>query len=132
MLDIMPENIDLSILYEDDDVLVINKPAGMVVHPAPGSPRGTLVNALLHHFGGELSGVGGEKRPGIVHRIDKLTTGVLVAAKTEPAHLGLSALFSTHDIERAYLAVTRGAFIASHAWRSACIPNRQSAANQQM
>ena len=104
-----PQDIPLDILFEDEHLIVINKPAGMAVHPAPGSPDGTLVNALLFHCRGQLSGIGGVERPGIVHRIDKLTTGVLVAAKTEPAHLGLSALFSTHDIERAYLAVTRGA-----------------------
>jgi 23S rRNA pseudouridine1911/1915/1917 synthase len=104
-----PQDIPLDILFEDEHLIVINKPAGMAVHPAPGSHDGTLVNALLFHCRGQLSGIGGVERPGIVHRIDKLTTGVLVAAKTEPAHLGLSALFSTHDIERAYLAVTRGA-----------------------
>ena len=74
------EDIPLSVIFEDDDVIVVDKPAGMVVHPAPGSPSGTLVNALLHHFGGKLSGVGGEKRPGIVHRIDKDTSGLLVVA----------------------------------------------------
>ena len=104
-----PQDIPLDILYEDAHLLVVNKPAGMAVHPAPGSPDGTLVNALLFHCRGQLSGIGGVERPGIVHRIDKLTTGVLVAAKTEPAHLGLSDLFSRHEIERAYLAVTRGA-----------------------
>ncbi|MEO1966467.1 RluA family pseudouridine synthase [Hyphomonas sp.] len=104
-----PQDIPLDILFEDEHLIVLNKPSGMAVHPAPGSQDGTLVNALLFHCQGQLSGIGGVERPGIVHRIDKLTTGVLVAAKTEPAHLGLSALFSTHDIERAYLAVTRGA-----------------------
>jgi len=104
-----PQDIPLDILFEDEHLIVVNKPAGMAVHPAPGSPDGTLVNALLHHCRGQLSGIGGVERPGIVHRIDKLTTGVLVAAKTEPAHLGLSALFSEHDIDRLYLAVTRGA-----------------------
>lgn len=104
-----PQDIPLGILFEDEHLIVINKPAGMAVHPAPGSEDGTLVNALLFHCRGQLSGIGGVERPGIVHRIDKLTTGVLVAAKTEPAHLGLSALFGSHDIERAYLAVTRGA-----------------------
>jgi 23S rRNA pseudouridine1911/1915/1917 synthase len=104
-----PQDIPLDVLFEDEHLIVINKPSGMAVHPAPGSHDGTLVNALLFHCQGQLSGIGGVERPGIVHRIDKLTTGVLVAAKTEPAHLGLSALFSTHDIERAYLAVTRGA-----------------------
>ena len=104
-----PEDIPLSILFEDAHLIVLNKPSGMAVHPAPGSWDGTLVNALLHHCQGELSGIGGVERPGIVHRLDKLTTGVMVAAKTEQAHLGLSELFQAHDIERAYLAVTRGA-----------------------
>ncbi len=104
-----PENIPLDILFEDAHLIVINKPSGMAVHPAPGSWDGTLVNALLHHCRGDLSGIGGVERPGIVHRIDKLTTGVLVAAKTEAAHMGLSDLFQRHDIERLYLAVTRGA-----------------------
>lgn len=104
-----PEAIPLDILFEDEHLIVVNKPAGMAVHPAPGSWDGTLVNALLHHCDGELPGIGGVERPGIVHRIDKETTGVLVVAKTEPAHAGLSKLFATHDIVRAYLAVTRGA-----------------------
>ena len=105
----LPQDIPLDILFEDAHLIIVNKPSGMAVHPAPGSPDGTLVNALLFHCRGQLSGIGGVERPGIVHRIDKLTTGILVAAKTEPAHLGLSALFASHDIERAYLAVTRGA-----------------------
>lgn len=84
-----PENIPLEILFEDDDLIVVNKPVGMVVHPAPGTPGGTLVNALLHHFGDNLSGVGGAKRPGIVHRIDKDTSGLLVVAKSDRAHHGL-------------------------------------------
>lgn len=104
-----PEDIPLDVLFEDEHLIVVNKPSGMAVHPAPGSWDGTLVNALLHHCRGQLSGIGGVERPGIVHRIDKLTTGVLVAAKTEPAHAGLSELFQTHDIERCYLAITRGA-----------------------
>lgn len=104
-----PEDIPLNILHEDDDLIVINKPAGMAVHPAPGTWSGTLVNALLHHCQGKLPGIGGVERPGIVHRLDKLTTGVMVAAKTEAAHAGLSALFADHSIERAYLALTRGA-----------------------
>ena len=78
-----PEDIALDVVFEDADLVVVNKPAGMVVHPAPGSPGGTLVNALLHHFGGDLSGVGGAKRPGIVHRIDKDTSGLLVVAKSD-------------------------------------------------
>lgn len=104
-----PEDIPLDILFEDADLILINKPAGMAVHPAPGSWQGTLVNALLHHCQGALPGIGGVERPGIVHRIDKDTTGVLVVAKTEPAHKGLSELFATHTIERTYLALTRGA-----------------------
>lgn len=103
-----PENIALSIIYEDDDLIVIDKPAGMVVHPAPGSTRGTLVNALLHHFAGKLSGIGGEKRPGIVHRIDKDTSGLLVVAKSDRAHHGLAAQFADHTIERHYRAVCFG------------------------
>ena len=103
-----PEDIPLDILFEDEHLLILNKPAGMTVHPAPGNWDGTLVNALLHHCRGQLSGIGGVERPGIVHRLDKLTSGVMVAAKTEPAHVGLSDLFAAHDIERAYLAVTRG------------------------
>ena len=103
-----PEAIALEVVYEDDDLIVIDKPAGMVVHPAPGSPSGTLVNALLHHFGGRLSGVGGEKRPGIVHRIDKETSGLLVVAKSDRAHHGLAAQFADHSMERAYLAVCHG------------------------
>lgn len=104
----LAEDIPLDILYEDDDLIVIDKPAGMVVHPAPGSPSGTLVNALLHHFGGKLSGVGGEKRPGIVHRIDKDTSGLLVVAKSDRAHHGLAAQFADHSMEREYLALCHG------------------------
>ena len=104
-VDLAPEDIPLVIVHEDDDLVVIDKPAGMVVHPAPGTPGGTLVNALLHHFGGDLSGVGGEKRPGIVHRIDKETSGLLVAAKSDRAHHGLAAQFEAHSVERSYLAV---------------------------
>ena len=88
-----------AILFEDEWLIVVDKPAGMAVHPAPGSARGTLVNALLHHCAGSLSGVGGVARPGIVHRLDKDTSGVMVAAKTDRAHQGLSALFARHDIE---------------------------------
>ena len=104
-----PEAIPLSVLFEDADLIVIDKPAGMAAHPAPGSERGTLVNALLAHCGGRLSGIGGVARPGIVHRLDKDTSGVMVAAKTDAAHRGLSALFAAHDIDRAYIALTRGA-----------------------
>ena len=104
-----PEDIPLDILYEDEHLILVNKPAGMAVHPAPGSWQGTLVNALLHHCKGQLPGIGGVERPGIVHRIDKDTTGVLVVAKTEPAHKGLSDLFAVHDIDRTYKALVRGA-----------------------
>lgn len=103
-----PEAIPLDILHEDADLLVVNKPAGMVVHPAPGAPGGTLVNALLHHFGGALSGVGGARRPGIVHRIDKDTSGLLVVAKSDAAHHGLAAQFADHTASRRYLAVCYG------------------------
>ena len=104
----LPEDIPLDIIYEDADLIVVDKPAGMVVHPAPGSPGGTLVNALLHHFGGDLSGIGGEKRPGIVHRIDKDTSGLLVVAKSDRAHHGLAAQFADHSIEREYQALCHG------------------------
>ena len=104
-----PQAIPLAVLYEDADLIVIDKPAGMAAHPAPGSPDGTLVNALLHHCRGGLSGIGGVARPGIVHRLDKETSGVMVAAKTDQAHAGLTALFAKHDIERVYIALTRGA-----------------------
>jgi 23S rRNA pseudouridine1911/1915/1917 synthase len=107
--DPQPEAIPLDILFEDKHLIVIDKPAGMVVHPAPGQETGTLVNALLHHCGKELTGIGGVARPGIVHRLDKDTSGVMLAAKTEPAHTALTAMFAAHDIERVYLAVTRGA-----------------------
>jgi 23S rRNA pseudouridine1911/1915/1917 synthase len=103
------EKLDFAILFEDAHLIVVDKPAGMSVHPAPGSPAGTLVNALIHHCGASLSGVGGVARPGIVHRLDKLTSGVMVAAKTDLAHRGLSAQFARHDIERIYIALVRGA-----------------------
>ncbi|NND19861.1 MAG: RluA family pseudouridine synthase, partial [Silicimonas sp.] len=103
-----PEAIPLSIVHEDADLIVVDKPAGMVVHPAPGTPGGTLVNALLHHFGGDLSGVGGEKRPGIVHRIDKDTSGLLVVAKSDAAHHGLATQFADHSVERRYQALCYG------------------------
>ncbi len=103
-----PEDISLDIIFEDDDLIVINKPVGMVVHPAPGTPGGTLVNALLHHCGDDLSGVGGAKRPGVVHRIDKDTSGLLVVAKSDQAHHGLAAQFESHSVERYYRAVVYG------------------------
>ncbi len=103
-----PEDIPLEVIYEDDDLIVINKPAGMVVHPAPGTPSGTLVNALMAHCGENLSGVGGVKRPGIVHRIDKETSGLLVVAKSDAAHQGLAAQFERHTVERYYRSVCYG------------------------
>jgi 23S rRNA pseudouridine1911/1915/1917 synthase len=104
-----PEPIPLAVLFEDAHLIVVDKPPGMAAHPAPGSETGTLVNALLAHCGASLSGVGGVVRPGIVHRLDKETSGVMVAAKTDAAHRGLAALFERHDIERVYRALTRGA-----------------------
>ena len=104
----LAEDIALKVIWEDGDLIVIDKPAGMVVHPAPGSPSGTLVNALLHHCGDTLSGIGGERRPGIVHRIDKDTTGLLVVAKSDRAHHGLAAQFEAHTVNRHYKAVVHG------------------------
>ncbi len=104
-----PEAIPLTVLFEDADLIVIDKAPGMAAHPAPGCETGTLVNALLHHCGDSLSGIGGVARPGIVHRLDKDTSGIMVAAKSDRAHQGLSALFAAHDIERTYIALTRGA-----------------------
>ena len=105
---ILAEEIPLEVVFEDADLIVINKPAGMVVHPAPGSPSGTLVNALLAHCGDDLSGVGGMKRPGIVHRIDKDTSGLLVVAKSDAAHHGLAKQFEKHTVERYYQALVYG------------------------
>lgn len=107
-IDAQPQDIPLDIVYEDDVLLVVNKPKGMVVHPAPGNPDGTLVNALLYHCAGGLSGIGGAIRPGIVHRIDKDTSGLLVVAKTDAAHQSLSEQLSVHDIHRVYHAVCYG------------------------
>ncbi len=104
-----PEAIPLRIVYEDAHLIVIDKQAGMAVHPAPGSMKGTLVNALLAHCADSLSGIGGVARPGIVHRIDKDTTGLIVVAKSDAAHQGLAKLFARHDLERVYYALTRGA-----------------------
>lgn len=103
-----PQDIPLSVVFEDAHLIVIDKPAGMVVHPAVGNTDGTLVNALLYHCGASLSGIGGVRRPGIVHRIDKDTSGLLVAAKSDAAHQGLAALFARHDMERVYTAVVWG------------------------
>ncbi len=99
---------DLDILYEDSDLLVLNKPAGLVVHPAPGNPDNTLVNALIAHCGASLSGIGGVRRPGIVHRLDKDTSGVMVVAKNDPAHQALAKMFAAHDLERVYQALVWG------------------------
>ena len=102
------QTIALDIVYEDADLIVVNKPADMVIHPAPGNPDRTLVNALIAHCGDSLSGIGGELRPGIVHRLDKDTSGLIVAAKNDLAHRALSTAFAAHDIERAYLAIVWG------------------------
>ena len=107
-IDAVPQNIPLDIAYEDDDLLVINKPKGMVVHPAPGNPDGTVVNAVLYHCGDSLSGIGGAFRPGIVHRIDKDTSGLLIIAKNDKAHLYLSEQLKDHTLSRTYEAVVIG------------------------
>jgi len=106
--DAQPENIPIDIVYEDDDVIVVNKPKGMVVHPAPGNMSGTLVNALLWHCSGKLSGINGTQRPGIVHRIDKDTSGLLVVAKNDNAHIKLSEQIAAHSVTRRYFAVVYG------------------------
>jgi 23S rRNA pseudouridine1911/1915/1917 synthase len=103
-----PQALDLDILYEDSDLLVVDKPAGMVVHPAPGNPDNTLVNALLAHCGQGLSGIGGVRRPGIVHRLDKDTSGVMVVAKNDATHQALSRLFASHNLTRIYQALVWG------------------------
>ena len=103
-----PQDIPLDVVYEDDDVIVVNKPTGLVVHPAPGHPDGTLVNALLHHCGDSLSGIGGEKRPGIVHRIDRDTSGLIIAAKNDAAHLALSVQLKDHSLSRTYECLVTG------------------------
>ena len=107
-IEAQPQNIPLDIVYEDDDLLVVNKPKGMVVHPAPGNPDGTLVNALLYHCAGQLSGIGGAIRPGIVHRIDKDTSGLLLVAKTDAAHASLAQQIKEHSLDREYRAVICG------------------------
>lgn len=109
-IDAVAQDIPLEIVYEDDELLVVNKPKGMVVHPAPGNPDGTLVNALLWHCGGSLSGINGSLRPGIVHRIDKKTSGLLIVAKTDRAHSSLAAQIEAHSFTREYEAVVRGTF----------------------
>lgn len=107
---LLAQNIPLDVAYEDEDIIVVNKARGMVVHPAPGHPDGTLVNALIYHCGDSLSGIGGEKRPGIVHRIDKDTSGLLVAAKNDYAHQFLSAQLADRSLSREYEAIVRGGF----------------------
>ncbi|MBQ6274317.1 MAG: RluA family pseudouridine synthase [Oscillospiraceae bacterium] len=107
---LIPQDIPLDVVFEDRDLIVVNKPRGLVVHPAPGHPDGTLVNALLFHCGDSLSGVGGEKRPGIVHRIDKDTSGLLIVAKNDFAHQALSAQLQDRSLSRTYEAVARGGF----------------------
>ncbi len=106
--ELVAQDIPLDIVYEDGDVIVVNKPRGMVVHPAPGHPDGTLVNALMFHCGDSLSGIGGEKRPGIVHRIDRDTSGLIIAAKNDAAHLALSEQLSDHSLARVYECVVHG------------------------
>ena len=107
-VEVVPQNIPLDIVYEDGDVIVVNKPVGLVVHPAPGHPDGTLVNALLYHCGTSLSGINGELRPGIVHRIDRDTSGLIIAAKNDRAHLALAAQLQDHTLARVYEAVVVG------------------------
>ncbi len=109
-IDLAPQDIPLDVAYEDGDVIVVNKPVGMVVHPAPGHPDGTLVNALLYHCGTSLSGINGELRPGIVHRIDRDTSGLIIAAKNDRAHLSLAAQLQDHSLFRLYHAVAVGTF----------------------
>jgi 23S rRNA pseudouridine1911/1915/1917 synthase len=123
------QDIALEIVFEDDHLLVVDKPAGMVVHPAAGNFDGTLVNALLHHCAGRLSGIGGVARPGIVHRIDKDTSGLLVVAKTDRAHEGLAAQFARHSIDRRYLALVAG--LPSPLEASVDAPLARSSANRQ-
>ena len=107
-VDVAPQDIPLDVVYEDSDVIVVNKPKGLVVHPAPGHPDGTLVNALLHHCGDSLSGIGGELRPGIVHRIDKDTSGLIIAAKNDAAHAALAAQLKDHSLARTYVCLVCG------------------------
>jgi 23S rRNA pseudouridine1911/1915/1917 synthase len=123
-----PQDIPLTIVFEDEHLLVVDKPAGLVVHPAAGNFDGTLVNALLHHCAGKLSGIGGVARPGIVHRIDKDTSGLLVVAKTDVAHEGLAKQFAAHSIDRRYLAIVNGVPRAASGTIDA--PLARSAANR--
>ncbi|MCR5005436.1 MAG: RluA family pseudouridine synthase, partial [Clostridiales bacterium] len=108
LLSAAPEPMDLEIVYEDEDLAIVNKPQGMVVHPSAGHPNGTLVNGLMYHFQGQLSGINGVLRPGIVHRIDKDTSGLLVICKSDQAHHALSAMLADHDITRKYHAIVYG------------------------
>jgi 23S rRNA pseudouridine1911/1915/1917 synthase len=124
----VPQDIPLRVIFEDEHLLVVDKPAGLVVHPAAGNSDGTLVNALLHHCRGSLSGIGGVARPGIVHRIDKDTSGLLVVAKTDVAHEGLAKQFAAHSIDRRYLAIVSGVPKASEGTIDA--PLARSAANR--
>ncbi len=107
-IEAVPQNIPLDVIYEDEDVIVVNKPVGLVVHPAPGHPDGTLVNALLYHCGDSLSGINGQLRPGIVHRIDRDTSGLIIAAKNDAAHLGLAAQLADHTLARTYECLVVG------------------------
>ena len=107
-VDLVPQDIPLDVVYEDDDVIVVNKPKGLVVHPAPGHPDGTLVNALLYHCGSSLSGINGELRPGIVHRIDRDTSGLIIAAKNDFAHVRLAAQLQGHTLARTYRCIVMG------------------------
>ena len=109
-IEALPQNIPLDVVYEDEDVIVVNKPVGMVVHPAAGHPDGTLVNALLYHCGNSLSGINGKLRPGIVHRIDRDTSGLIIAAKNDAAHLALAAQLEDHSLYREYHAIAAGGF----------------------
>jgi 23S rRNA pseudouridine1911/1915/1917 synthase len=124
----LPQDIPLAIVFEDEHLLVVDKPAGLVVHPAAGNRDGTLVNALLHHCAGKLSGIGGVARPGIVHRIDKDTSGLLVIAKTDVAHEGLAKQFAAHSIDRRYLAIVSG--VPNTAQGTIDAPLARSAANR--
>ena len=123
-----PQDIPLTIMFEDEHLLVVDKPAGLVVHPAAGNFDGTLVNALIHHCGGSLSGIGGVARPGIVHRIDKDTSGLLVVAKTNVAHEGLAKQFAAHSIDRRYLAIVDG--VPRHLGGTVDAPLARSTANR--
>jgi 23S rRNA pseudouridine1911/1915/1917 synthase len=128
-LEAAPQDIPLVIAFEDEHLIVVDKPAGLVVHPAAGNFDGTLVNALLHHCAGSLSGIGGVERPGIVHRIDKDTSGLIVAAKTDPAHVGLAAQFAKHSIDRRYRAIVAG--LPNPPAGTVDAPLARSAANRQ-